>query len=100
MEYSTNLESVVSIVERRFSFDENSGVIFPIDKVVAEDYLKMIEKFGGNLNNILDTFLYVEGLHNWDSQKDIHDVLRFASDEKLNCEKVFRKSFEGPKLHL
>lgn len=98
MEYSTHLDPVSEIVERRFELDDETK--FPIDRVFDEDYLIMIEKCGGNLDTILDSFLYAETLHNWDKNKDIHTILSQASDEKVKTLKQYRRMTKGPKLHI
>ena len=98
MDYSRQLDPVREIVEKRFELDGESK--FPIDRVFNEDYLIMIEKSGGNLDTVLDSFLYAETLHNWDTSKDIHTILSQSCDEKVKALKQYRKMIKGPKLHL
>ena len=98
MDYGTYLDPVREIVQRRFELDEDTT--FPIGDVQDEDYLKLIDRCGGNIDMILDTFQYAEALRNWDSSKDLSKVIEDAGTDKLNGVKQYRKMVKPPKLHL
>lgn len=100
VDYSRDLDTVIDIVERRFEFDDESHPRFPIDQLSDEDYLSLIERCGGNLNMMLETFMYAEGLHKWDKNKDISTIVDEACQQKVKDEKQYRKMVKPPKLHL
>lgn len=100
VEYSTHLEPVREIVEKRVSFDDICENKFPIDEMLDEDYLIMMDKCDGNLDTVIDSFAYAEELYNWDRRKNIHFLLDDASDEKVKAVKQLRKIGIGQKLHL
>lgn len=99
VDYASDLDTVRDIVERRFELDDVQPR-FPVEQLTDEDYLGLMERCGGNLNLILESFIYAEGLHKWDSKKDIHTVLDEASRQKLKDEKQYRKMVKPPKFHL
>ena len=99
VDYSSDLDTVKQIVERRVELDDTHPRL-PVELLTEEDYLSLRERCGGNLNLILESFMYAEGLHKWDSKKDIHTVLDEASRQKIKDEKQYRKMVRPPKLHL
>lgn len=99
-EYSSDLDTVIDIVERRFELDDEARPKFPISDVTDEDYLALIDRCGGNLDMILETFMYAEDLHKWDQNKDIHTIVDEACTQKVRDEKQYRKMVKPPKLHL
>lgn len=100
VDYASDLDIVKQIVERRFELDEDTQPRFPIEQITEEDYLSLMERCGGNIDTILESFMYAEGLHKWDSRKDIHTVLEEASRQKVKDLKQYRKMVKPPKLHL
>lgn len=98
--YSSDLDTVTDIVERRFELDEDTRPKFPIGEVSVEDYASLIERCGGNLDTILDSFMYAETLHKWDERKAVSTILDEACSEKVKGVKQFRKMSKPPKLYL
>lgn len=99
MDYSSDLGVVKDIVQRRFELDDITSPEFPIEEVSDEDYLRVMERANGNLDTILESFQYAEGLHRWDSRKPISDIMDAASLEKQKEVKQFRKVSKPPKLY-
>ena len=99
MDYSSDLDVVKDIVQRRFELDDITSPEFPIEDVSDEDYLKIIDRTQGNLEMVLDTFLYAEGLYHWDTKKSISSILEDSCSEKVKSEKQFRKVCRPPKFY-
>lgn len=100
MDYSKDLDTVIDIVERRFDLDEDERHPFPIEDVSEEDFRRLIDKSGGNLDTVLEAFQYAETLKKWDSRKSISAIVDEAGCEKVNAVKQLRKMTKPPKLHI
>lgn len=100
VDYGRDLDVVTEIVEKRFALDGITSLKFPIEMVGDEDYLKIIDKCGGNIDTILDTFNYAGMLYDWDKQKEVSTILEEACQEKVSGIKQLRKMGKPPKLHL
>lgn len=99
VDYSNDLDIVRQIVERRFEVDDNNTK-FPVEQVTDEDYLSLIKRCGGNLDTLLESFMYAENLHKWDSRKDVHTLLDEVSRQKVRNVKQYKMMVKPPKLHL
>lgn len=100
VDYASDLDTVRQIVEKRFELDDETHPRFPIEQITDEDYLSLMERCDGNLDTILESFIYAEGLHKWDKDKDIHVVVDEACRQKVRDVKQYRKMVKPPKLHL
>lgn len=100
VDYANKLDTAMDIVERRFAVEEDADPRFPFEEVSNEDFLKVMDKCGGNIDTILETFQYAELLRRWDEEKDMSVLLDEATKEKVNGVKQLRKISKPPKLHL
>ena len=98
--YSSDLDTVTDIVNRRFELAEETHPRFPIEDVTSLDFSSLIERSGGNLDTILESFMYAETLHKWDERKDVSTILEEACTDKVKSVKQLRKMTKPPKLHL
>ena len=100
VDYARDLETTTDIVGRRFALDEDARPKFPIEEVTSDDFARLIDRCEGNIDTLLETFMYAETLHKWDERKDISTVLDEACTDKVKSVKQYRKVSKPPKLHL
>lgn len=100
MDYGCNIDTVKKIVEARFKVDGDEIDNFPVEFTSDEEFRKIVEVSGGNIDTVLDIFRYAEIIHNWDFKGDCSTVLDDASQEKTSLIKQFRKMYKKPKFHL
>ena len=100
VDYGRDLDTVVEIVQRRFDLDSETHPKFPIDDLESEDYQELIRRCDGNLELMLNTFMYAETLHKWDSKRDASTILSDACCQRVKDEKQYRKMVKPPKFHV
>ena len=100
VDYAKDIDVVRQIAERRFGLDEETQPRFLVEQLSDGDYRNLVERCEGNLDTMLESFMYAETLHKWDSGKDIHTVLEEASRQKVKDLRQYRKMVKPPKFHV